>query len=203
MSGVIAVWSRISRWLTENTPAHADALNPPTTDEQIAEAESKMGLSLPSELRQLLMVNNGSTAKQRSLTGNTRYDARGGGDYSPFPSDFAFCDVKLICSLYTGNRKASIAMREPGSRYEYWKEGWIPVFRKKGVHCGLFLDVSGGQDPAPMYAYEEESFPEPAFPSLADYLSTVADALEGIRPFTVMGRSAPHLPTVREGLIVW
>jgi hypothetical protein len=63
--------------------------------------------------------------------------------------------------------------------------------------------VSRGQDPAPVYAYEEESFPEPAFSSLGDYLGTVADALEGIRPFTVMGRQAPHLPTVREGLISW
>ena len=203
MSGSIEAWSRIARWLTANTPAHADALNPPATEGQIAEAESKMGVHLPAELRQLLMVNNGSTAKHRSLTENSFYDTRGGGDYSPFPSDFAFCDVERICSLYTANRKASISMQEPGSRYEYWKEGWIPVFRKKDVHCGLFLDVSGGQDSAPMYAYEEESFPEPSFPSLADYLSTVADALEGVRPFTVMGRQAPRLPTVREGLIVW
>jgi cell wall assembly regulator SMI1 len=203
LSSTIEAWSRIARWLTQNTPAHADALNPPATAEQIARAESEMGVGLPAELRQLLMVNNGSTAKHRSLTGNAFYDARGGGDYSPFPSDYVFCDVELICSLYTGNRKASIAMQEPGSRYEYWKEGWIPVFRRKEVHCGLFLDVSRGQDPAPVYAYEEESFPEPAFSSLGDYLGTVADALEGIRPFTVMGRQAPHLPTVREGLISW
>lgn len=200
---VVSAWERIVRWLTANTPAHADALNPPATEAQIAQAESKMGLRLPAELRQLLMLNNGSTAKHRSLSGNAFYDARGGGDYSPFPSDYAFCDVERICGLYTGNRKASIAMQEPGSRYEYWKEGWIPVFRHKEVHSGLFLDVSGGQDPAPVHAYDEESFPELAFPSLADYLGTVADALEGIHPFTVMGRQAPHLPTVREGLICW
>lgn len=200
---VVSAWERLVRWLGENTPAHADALNPPATEADIARAESVMGVGLPAELRQLLKVNNGSTAKNRSLTGNAFYDARGGGDYSPFPSDFLFCDVELMCSLYTGNRKASLAMQEPGSRYEYWKEGWIPVFRKKEVHCGLFLDVSGGQDPAPLNAYEEESFPEPAFPSLADYLNTVADALEGVRPFTVMGRQAPHLPTVREGLVRW
>ncbi|MEV0184693.1 SMI1/KNR4 family protein [Streptomyces sp. NPDC050625] len=203
LSSAIEAWTRIFRWLTENTPAHTDALNPPASEEQIAQAESEMGVSLPAELRQILMMNNGSTAKHRSLTGNSFYDARGGGDYSPFPSDYVFCDVELICSLYVGNRKASIAMQEPGSRYEYWKEGWIPVFRKKEVHCGLFLDVSGGQDPAPVYAYEEESFPELAFSSLADYLSTVGDALEGVRPFTVMGRQSPHLPTVREGLICW
>ncbi|MFE3263010.1 SMI1/KNR4 family protein [Streptomyces sp. NPDC059215] len=198
----VSAWERIVRWFTANAPAHADALNPPATDEQIAWAESKMGVSLPAELRQLLMVNNGSTAKHRSLTGNS-FDARGGGDYSPFPSDYVFCDVELMCSLYTGNRAASIAMQEPGSRYEYWKEGWIPVFRKKEVHAGLFLDVSVGQVSASLYEYEEESFPELAFRSLADYLSAVADALNGVCRFTVMGRQAPHLPTVREGLICW
>ncbi|MFE1855399.1 SMI1/KNR4 family protein [Streptomyces sp. NPDC059489] len=205
MSSTTEAWSRITRWLNENTPAHADALNEPATEEQIAQAESKMGVHLPLELQQLLMLNNGSTAKHRSLTGNDFYDAQGGGDYSPFPSGYTFCDVELICSLYTGNRKASIAMQEPGSRYEYWKDGWIPVFRDKEVHSGLFLDVSAssGQDPVPVYAYEEESFPELAFPSLADYLNTVADALDGIRPFTVMGRQAPNLPTVHEGLIRW
>lgn len=199
----VSAWERIVRWFTANTPAHADALNPPATEEQIARAESKMSVSLPAELRQLLMVNNGSTAKHRSLTGNAFYDARGGGDYSPFPSGYVFCDVELMCSLYTGNRAASISMQEPGSRYEYWKEGWIPVFRTKEVHAGLFLDMSVGQVPASLYEYEEESFPELAFRSLADYLSTVADALDGVRRFTVMGRQAPHLPTVREGLICW
>jgi cell wall assembly regulator SMI1 len=200
---VLSLWRRIVQWLTAHTPAHADALNPPATREQIAWAESKMGLRLPVELRQLLMVNNGSTAKHRSLPGNSFYDARGGGDYSPFPSGYMFCDVNLICSLYTGNRSASISMQEPGSRYEYWKEGWVPVFRQKDVHRGLYLDLSDGKVPAPVYEYEEESFPEPAAPSLARYLNSVADALEGVRPFTVMGRQAPHLPTVRDGLICW
>ncbi|QIQ02629.1 SMI1/KNR4 family protein [Streptomyces liangshanensis] len=205
MSSTIEAWSRVTRWMNENTPDHADALNDPATDEQIAQAEEKMGVRLPVELKQLLKVNNGSTAKQRSIAGNERYDIRGGGDYSPFPFDYAFCDVELICSLYTTNRKASIDLQEPGSRYEYWKEGWIPVFRTKEEHSGLFLDVSGlsGQDPAPVYEYGEESFPDLAFPSLADYLSTMADALEGIRPFTIMGRRSPNFPVVQEGLIHW
>ncbi|MEU6536858.1 SMI1/KNR4 family protein [Streptomyces sp. NPDC047000] len=203
LSNVGEEWSRIVRWLVESAPAHADALNPPASEGQIARAESVMGVSLPAELRQILKVNNGSTARSRSLTGNALHDGRGGGGYSPFPSNFLFCDVELICSLYVGNRKASMAMQEPGSRYEYWKEGWIPVFRQKEVHCGLFLDVSGGKTPAPVYEYEEESFPDLAFPSLAAYLSAVADALEGVRPFAVGGRRMPHLPTVRNGLICW
>ncbi|MGW2350964.1 SMI1/KNR4 family protein [Actinacidiphila glaucinigra] len=203
MSSATEAWARITDWFTENAPAHADALNPPATEEQITRVESVMDVTLSVDLRQILMVNNGSTAKQRALTDNAFYDLRGGGDYSPFPNGYIFNDAELICSLYTGNRKASASMHDPGSRYEYWKEGWIPVFRMKEVHEGLFLDVSSGQDPAPVYAYGEESFPELAFPSLVSYLNTVADALEGVRPFTVMGRQAPHLPKVREGLVYW
>lgn len=199
LSSAVEAWSRIARWISANAPAHAEALNPPATREEIGRAESRMGLDLPADLRQVLMVNNGSTAGHRAAAGGALQD---GGD-APFPSGLVFNDVELIGSLYTGNRRASLSLQEPGSRYEYWKEGWIPAFRQREAHSGLFLDVSGGQDPAPVYTYEEESFPEPAFPSLAEYLGTVADALEGVGPFTVMGRRSPHLPTVREGLVRW
>lgn len=203
LTSAVEAWARFTQWLSEYAPVHADALNPPATEEQIEQAESRMGVSLPLELRQILMINNGTTARNRTLSGNSFYDARGGGDYSPFPSYNVFNDVELTCSLYTGNRTASVSMQEPGSRYEYWKQGWIPAFTTKEGHSGLFLDCSAGADPAPVYAYGEDSFPDLAFSSLAEYLSAVGNALEGIRPFTVMGRGAPHLPSVRDGLLAW
>lgn len=203
LSNTTVAWLRITRWLSVHAPAHADALNSPATEDHIGRIETQMAINLPTELKQILLINNGSTANSHTETENSFYDARGGGDYSPFPSTLVFNDIDRICSLYAGNRQASISMQEPGSLYEYWKEGWIPVFRKKESHSGLLLDASGGQSPAPLYAYEEESFPELAFQSLTDYLDTVADALEGIQPFTVMGNQAPHFPVVRDGLISW
>ncbi|MEV5158696.1 SMI1/KNR4 family protein [Streptomyces sp. NPDC053728] len=203
LTSAVEAWARFTQWLSECAPIHADALNPPATEEQIEQAESRMGVRLPLELRQVLMINNGTTARKRTLSGRSSYDVRGGGDYSPFPSHNVFNDVELTCSLYTGNRTASISMEEPGSRYEYWKNGWIPAFTAKEGHSGLFLDCSVGADPAQVYAYGDDSFPDLAFPSLGEYLGAVADALEGIRPFTVMGREAPHPPSVRDGLLAW
>jgi hypothetical protein len=53
------IWRRIENWLTQHAPAALQALGPGLTEAQISQAESKLGIMLPKDLRESLSIHNG------------------------------------------------------------------------------------------------------------------------------------------------
>jgi cell wall assembly regulator SMI1 len=55
-------WVRIHAWLWANAPVVLASLRPPATDEQLRDAESALGVVLPSEVRACYRVHDGQRA---------------------------------------------------------------------------------------------------------------------------------------------
>jgi len=58
------LWSRLEKHLTEKRPGVLKALNPPATEEEIKEFESKLGYPLPIEFRTLYKLHNGQESQK-------------------------------------------------------------------------------------------------------------------------------------------
>jgi cell wall assembly regulator SMI1 len=53
-------WARVTTWLAANAPASYATLSPPATPEELDASERDLGMALPTELRRLLIINNGA-----------------------------------------------------------------------------------------------------------------------------------------------
>lgn len=202
---VKSAWPRIVRWLERNASAHADALNPPATNEEITATELKMGIRFPVELRAWLMMNNGSTALHLRESG---YAGSTNAALSPLPHHYAFLDLDMIANIYGANCDYQKQLKASGDDFTYWGHNWIPVIQEFDAPYGFLLDASVGGKPCPMYNYAEGEIIEightpPSFPSLGTYLTNVADALEGINPWGRREGFRGITPIVHEGTIRW
>ncbi|MFF5156798.1 SMI1/KNR4 family protein [Streptomyces sp. NPDC000348] len=56
--GAVESWSRVMRLLREHAPADHAGLPGPATEDTLASAEERMGLSFPQDLRAWLLQNN-------------------------------------------------------------------------------------------------------------------------------------------------
>ena len=89
-------WTRIVRWLEENAPASAQALNPPAAEADIRELRDSLGCQVPEALETWLRLNNGSTAKDSriSIPGGVRLTPH--LDSKIFPGGEVFLDCQSI-----------------------------------------------------------------------------------------------------------
>jgi cell wall assembly regulator SMI1 len=58
---IAGLWRRLEAYLDAHAPAVLSSLNPPATDEQLAQAEAQLGVSFPDDLKESLRVCNGQT----------------------------------------------------------------------------------------------------------------------------------------------
>ncbi|MFD9566130.1 SMI1/KNR4 family protein [Streptomyces sp. NPDC059994] len=175
------------------------------TEDEISAAEGRIGVRFPGELRIWLMLNNGSTALRlrESHYVGTNYAA-----FSPLPHGCAFLDLDRIESTYAARHAYQDQLIASGDNFTYWDRTWIPAIEKFDAPYGFFLDVSAGCVDCAMYNYSEGDVIEvghtpPSFPSLGVYLTDVADALEGIRPWGSRIGFEGVVPTVRDGVLHW
>lgn len=55
------LWTRLERWGSDNAPAMLQDLNPPATEEQLAELQKAVGRLLPTSFLQSLKFHNGES----------------------------------------------------------------------------------------------------------------------------------------------
>lgn len=152
-------------------------------------AEEDMGTRLPPELQAWLLLNNGSTAK----------DVLEGCLYQPhpdsvfLPGDNVFLDLGQVVDEY----------RDLLAGGADWQPGWIPFAQQSDTPYGYFLDAGAGSVQAPVMYFAEATLPKLAFPSLADFLEAMADALEGRVGIRALGNRVPYQPTIGEGFLRW
>jgi cell wall assembly regulator SMI1 len=190
-------WARIVRWLEENAPASAQALNPPATDADMRELRDSLGCQVPEVLEVWLRCNNGSTAK------DGRTAIPGGGRLTPhldskiFPGGEMFLDCRSIVDRYQNNLRVA----EDIGDEDWWEPSWIPVLAEADAHYGLILDAGQRDESVPVLAYRETDYPKRYASSLEELLAGVADMLEHGRGDGGLTRG--RRASVQDGRVVW
>ncbi|MFD4612692.1 SMI1/KNR4 family protein [Streptomyces sp. NPDC058440] len=182
-------WTRITKWLGENAPSHAEAINPGVSQRLIDAAEEEMATAIPAELRVWLLLNNGSTAK----------DVLEGSFYQPHPDSAFLPGNKVFLDL----RQIVDAYRDFLAGGADWQPEWIPFSQQSDAPYGYFLDTGAGSAQAPVMYFAEAALPKLAFPSLADFLEDTANALEGGGGICALGNRVTYRPITDAGVLRW
>ena len=128
------IWIKFEGWLSSNWPEGLSCLNPPASDDQIAQLESKLGFKLPADYIDCLKVHNGQTGFAGVLDG----------------MEFLSCDEVLSQwrvwkeLLDCGDFNDNVSEPDEGVKNDWWNTKWIP-FTHNGGGDHLCLDL----DPAP------------------------------------------------------
>ncbi|MGW2824796.1 Lsr2 family DNA-binding protein [Streptomyces sp. NPDC001443] len=165
-------WERITGWLEHHAPEVFAALGGPGSPAAIGDAEERMGLQLPRELRQLLLMND-VTAGRRPPAGATlvtlgcEVDLPGGGLLLGLVDIervyFAMMDTQMGVS---GHPDCLV-----------WRREWVPITAETDGFHGNYLDTGTGC----VGSWCEGEIPtEEDYPSLAAFLQVAADGLEGV-----------------------
>ncbi|WP_405908442.1 MULTISPECIES: SMI1/KNR4 family protein [unclassified Streptomyces] len=182
-------WARITDWLSQNTPRHAEALNPGADRSMLDEAEQALATRIPEELRVWLLMNNGSTAKD-VLEGRL---CRPHQDSVFLPRGNVFLDLRRMVA----------AQRNLLAAGGDWRPEWIPFARHFDAAYGYFLDTGAGSGEAPVMYFAEAALPRLAFPCLADFLEATADALEDAGGIRALGNQVLFRPVTDAGVLEW
>lgn len=130
-------WERLEHWLSANWPDGLADLNPPATDEEIADLQTQLGVTLPPDVIEFLKVHNGQ--------GN-----RAGGllDNSEFLSTHAIVDQWKVWKglLDSGDFNGITSNPEKGIRSDWWNPKWIPITHNGGGdhYCIDLAPADGG-----------------------------------------------------------
>ncbi|WP_329527334.1 SMI1/KNR4 family protein [Streptomyces sp. NBC_01462] len=182
-------WTRITKWLGENAPRHAEAINPGADQGLIDAAEEEMATAIPAELRVWLLLNNGSTAKD-VLEG---YLYQSHHDSVFLPGNNVFLDLRQVVDVY----------RDLLAGGADWQPEWIPFAQRFDAPYGYFLDTGAGSTQAPVMYFAEAALPKLAFASLADFLEATADTLEGRGGIRALGNRVLYRPATEAGVLRW
>lgn len=166
-------WGRVTAWFEHHAPSVFAALGGPGSPEAISAAELRMGLKLPTEVRQWLLANDIDAGRQ---------------------SDMPSCLVTLGCQgvipdggllLGLGDieriylHKIGLEETAPSGDPEYpsWRREWVPISAERDGFSGKFLNTRTGT----VGFWTEGSSPQDEeYPSLFAFLQDVADRLAGV-----------------------
>ncbi|MBD0676455.1 histone-like nucleoid-structuring protein Lsr2 [Streptomyces sp. CBMA156] len=163
----------MTAWLGRNAPGVLATLGGPGDQAAIDAAEVRMGLELPSELRQWILLNDVRVGGAGGF-GSCLVTA-GSGDVIP--------DGGLLLGLTDIERvhvhMTALAEAEPSGDpgRPLWRREWLPIVAERDGFHGTFLNARTGT----MGSWSEGSSPEDGeYPSLAAFFQHVADRLEGV-----------------------
>ncbi len=149
----VGAWERIVDVLEEKFPVAYDCLRPAASEEQIEQLELALGRSIPSDIRALLLCNNGSD--EAYVLGNW----------------FLLGTRDIL-----GEWKLNNQIAADNVDYE-WSEHWLPVLGD-GSGNFLVLDMNTGEC---LEAFHDPYERIVVAPSLGHWLADLAEQLEAGR----------------------
>ncbi|MFI8339077.1 SMI1/KNR4 family protein [Streptomyces sp. NPDC085639] len=173
-------WSRVMSLLREHAPADHTDLSGPATEQMLAAAEKRMGISLHGDLRTWLLQHN------LDLPEEYVDDDMMCCGFDGFPDEGSFfLGIRAMERLYANH---------PMSGGSEWREEWIPFLSDRDGWMGKFIDARDGRIGrwfvgAPTVTGE--------YASLAHYFDSVAEML------TRIGAGDYPVCSVAEGRLVW
>ncbi len=126
-------WKKFEEWLSQNWPEGLSSLNPPATDEQIAQLEAQLEAKLPADYIACLKVHNGQSGYASVFDG----------------MEFLSCEEvvsqwKVWKELLDGGDFKDICSApDEEIKNDWWNPKWIPFTHNGGGdHLCLDLDPS-------------------------------------------------------------
>ena len=114
-SDIAETWERIDRWLHEHDPDLRRRLKRGATGRSLAATEKRLGLSLPSDVRELWQAHNGSD--EYAILGR-----------------WSLLSASQAAREWKTNVQVATDLGDP----DFWPRNWIPVM---GDGAGNFLAV--------------------------------------------------------------
>ncbi|MFI2780239.1 SMI1/KNR4 family protein [Streptomyces sp. ALB3] len=182
-------WSRVMALLRQHAPAdHAD-LPGPATEQMLAAAEVRMGVSLPGDLRTWLSLNN------LDLPEEDVDDEVACCGFDGFPDEGSFfLGIQAMEKLYA-NRRVPGGFDPPDHPDNpFWRNEWIPFLSDRDGWTGKFIDVRDGRVGR---WFVGEITVTGEYESMARYFDSVAEMLARIAD-----GGSPGCEVI-EGRLVW
>lgn len=169
---VEADWQRIESWFSENAPEALEALALGATDEQIAEAEAKLGIVFPDDFRTSLQIHNGEVES---------VGAWGGEELLSLERILDEWDVwnKLLDAGTFDQSHAYVVPRGP-VKQRWWHQLWVPITVDGTGNCAcLDFDPAKGGRIGQVIDMDHAAADRCVLAaSFAEFLSDYADRLE-------------------------
>ncbi|MEU3563358.1 histone-like nucleoid-structuring protein Lsr2 [Kitasatospora sp. NPDC006786] len=165
-------WDRVTGWLERHDPAVFASLGGPASREDVDRAERRMGLTLPQELRQWLLVNGIDAGTQPDMPSClvTRACA------VPLPGGHFLLGLTDIQRVHLSRTALEEAEPSEDPDCPFWRRAWVPVAAERDGLYGTFLDTATGAVGTWAEAYCPE---EGVYASLSAFFHHAADWLEG------------------------
>ncbi|MEV7526352.1 histone-like nucleoid-structuring protein Lsr2 [Streptomyces sp. NPDC091371] len=173
---VSRAWGRVTAWLEQHAPGIFATLGGPVGQTAISDAERRMGVNLPGELRRWLEVNDVDAGRQPGVRSclvalGCQGILSGGGLL------LGLTDIERVYL----HKMAMEEMEEtePLGDLEspLWRREWVPISAECDGFFGYFLNTRTGT----VGSWCEGSFPQDGdYPSLFAFFQDVADRLEGV-----------------------
>lgn len=167
---VTAAWRRIERWLKAHLPATYKNLRPPASQEELDNAEKKMGMRIPDPVRCWYQLHDGGT--------------------EVFENGWEWLPVSRMVNEWVSWRESikhyveecPVAVRGP-VRPSYWELRWIPFsYDQSGSHdCIDLAPAEGGTQGQIIRVWMKEHERIFQAVSLAAWLEELAQGLESGR----------------------
>jgi cell wall assembly regulator SMI1 len=170
VSDVVTSWERIEAWLRTHAPQWTP-LHPGATEQQLAEAQAKLNLTFPSDLRACYAKHNGSQ------------DFFPGIDTSRYlmPLSEIAQHWEMLARNLDAGEFAGIAIKaDIGIAPVFWHKSWVPLISNGGGNCHcLDLAPSAGGEIGQILSFNHENGERWLIAaSLRTWLSDLADELE-------------------------
>ncbi|MFD4657796.1 histone-like nucleoid-structuring protein Lsr2 [Kitasatospora sp. NPDC058444] len=165
-------WGRVTGWLGRHDPALFAALAGAGSPQAVDRAERRMGLALPRELRQWLLVNGVDAGVPPDMPSSlvTRDCA------VPLPVGHILLGLTDIQRVYHSRMGLEEAEPSKDPDCPFWRRTWVPIAAERDGLYGTFLDTATGA----VGTWAEASCPEEGvYASLAAFFHAAADGLEG------------------------
>jgi cell wall assembly regulator SMI1 len=164
MAGVTDAWARIEGWMLRHAAVSAEMLAGPADPAAIAAAEAELGLAFPAELTESLLRHDGLVDWANVLPEAVPLSTAGIVEHRQMRMDIAE-DVDGF-----------VAHREQDE--PWWHELWLPFADADGDLQVVDLRPGPGYLRLGFAPHDNPAHFDDAWPSLGDYLSAVAHALE-------------------------
>lgn len=169
--GIKTLWKRIRTSLTDLAPDVAASLQDGAEAEAVSEAESKMAVALPKDVRDHFRTVNGQSAPLGLIAG-----------YWLLPIDQVAEEWSVWKDLLdSGTFGDNQGDPEDGVRGDWWNPAWIP-FAADGAgdfYCIDLKPAKGGKKGQIVHLLHDDSPRNLAADSLRDWLQEFAEALDG------------------------
>lgn len=124
-------WGRVTAWLERNDPEVLTALGGPGSRSAIDEAEGRMGLKLPEEMRRWLLTNDVDAGRRPD---GAPCPVAPGCEIPALPGGHLLLGLKGIERVYLGRMGLEEMQPSPDPDYPFWRREWVPI--AAGVSSG-------------------------------------------------------------------